>query len=884
MKFGLKFGLLGTGFGSVDPIIAGTYIWYSYDPTDGFAVSETGNVIVDQDTVTPNYDGAVHASNIVALSPESPAPMPIIHQLGADNVLNGDFTTDIVGWLGDASGTAVWDTLNGGCLKLPSTSIYNYIRSNISPTQVAGNTQRITFKAYSAITITRRLSTYNGVAYVHFEDVILTAGVWTECSFVVTIVASIDIYLGFDNCIAGDEIYYDDVVNETLTTDNSYATFTHADGSLETIDNVATPATTYNLTVPSQNYFTTDVPVSQADRDYMEANPNAFTNMMVLGVEDVNLSFNIANVKNWFPMTEGSGEYLQDWLVPLGAEINPSVNFAALETWVLSPNFTIADGLLVADGSILGYARLDGVIDPTKLYVNSFDVSEHVDTSITILINGSSSSKPNINTIGMVSAIYDVVGNTDGKFHIQGNVGTIRSAINSMSLRSVSAVQIQNFTDAMRLNNQRRGTNDLRVIKDASGRIVNVVENTLVRFDGTGQVIDSGVALDGTLADFSMFMAFTLQEADSGRKVKLQKNTGIMTLRYLTGPLELFHKKQATLVATLIGKFYTAHQVMRVTDDITGNRFIEINMPMMLPKLPPELANLVAQGMPVEFAFQAMMTGQLSPQVQQAIQADQQAQMANQQYQQAQQQAMMATQQQQQQLVMEGLSPQNLQPVPVAMPKPPQANSVATLKAPELSKEVENSKKSKLNSLMATKRPDAPEGLQYMYEEMLNPETGLPETDKEGRILLTPVSQPDTMIEIESFDITIKPSSYDDEDEKAQLMMEVLLNGPAGVFAQNASPASYAKMVSLNVQSMKTKYSPEIAQMFNEMAMAMGQNPEFEAYMRTVVAPSSGGAGQNGQSGAMTTDGNGGSLPAGGMGGGGSTTGKLPQNTNEGVG
>ncbi len=423
--------------------------------------------------------------------------------------------------------------------------------------------------------------------------------------------------------------------------------------------------------------------------------------------------------------------------------------------------------------------------------------------------------------------------------------------------------------------------NSVSVVEDLNGiKIEQLTQSVLEQYT----IIDKAYMRIKAVLGVNDAMLGDAYSADSGRKVKLQKNTGIMTLRYLTGPLELFHKKQATLVATLIGQYYTAHQVMRVTDDITGNRFVEINMPMMLPKLPPELANLVAQGMPVEFAFQAMMTGQLSPQVQQAMQADQQAQMANQEYQQAQQQAMMATQQQQQQLVMEGLSPQNLQPVQPMMPPPPSANNVATLKAPELSKEVENSKKSKMNSLMATERPNAPEGLQYMYEEMINPETGLPETDKEGRILLTPVSQPETMIEIESFDITIKPSSYDDEDEKAQLMMEVLLNGPAGIFAQNASPASYAKMVSLNVQSMKTKYSPEIAQMFNEMAMAMGQNPEFEAYMRTVASPPSGGAGQNGQGGSMTPDGNGGSLPSGGMGGGGSTTGKLPQNTNEGVG
>ena len=371
--------------------------------------------------------------------------------------------------------------------------------------------------------------------------------------------------------------------------------------------------------------------------------------------------------------------------------------------------------------------------------------------------------------------------------------------------------------------------------------------------------------------------------ADSGRKTKLQKNTGVMTLRYLTGPLELFHKNQASLVAGLIAMHYTAHQVMRVTDDITGNRFVEINMPMLMPKLPPQLASLVAQGMPVQFAFQAMLTGQLNPAVQQAMEADQQAQMANQQYQQQMQVEAQQYQELQMQVVSQGLSPQNMEKPQSATPPPPKANNLSTMKAPNLSKEVEGSKKSQTNKAMSVERPNAPEGLQYMYEEILDPITGVPMTDKEGRVLLAPVSQPDTMIDIKKFEITIQPSSYDDEDEKAQLMMEVLLNGKAGDFAMNASPAHYAKMISLNVQSMKTKYSPEIAQMYNEMAVAMGQNPEFNAYMREVMSPKTAQPQQAG--GGITPSGDGGSMPQGGFGGsGGSTTGKLPQNTNEGVG
>jgi hypothetical protein len=364
--------------------------------------------------------------------------------------------------------------------------------------------------------------------------------------------------------------------------------------------------------------------------------------------------------------------------------------------------------------------------------------------------------------------------------------------------------------------------------------------------------------------------------ADSGRKVKLQKNTGSMTLRYLTAPLEVFHKSQADLVVELISKYFTAHQVLRVTDDITGNRFVEINKPLMLPMLPPQLQQLVAMGLPVEYAYEALLTGHLNPMVQQALQAQQQWQQHSQAYQQEQQQLAQMQNQMQMQMVnsrMSGKAPALNGSIP-----PPGPNPMEKLPKIDISKVIEKSPKAQINKAMSKKKPDAPEGMTYLYEEMINPVTGEPETDKDGNILLIPQADEGTKIDLKEWDIVIKPSSYDDEDEKAQLMMEVMLNGPIGQFAMNVSPAYYAKMVSLNTQTMKTKNSPEIAKLFNDMAMQLGQNPEFEAYIRQMSA----GVNPE-QQGQMQDDGNGGMIPPGQQGGGPMSSGlKLPQNTNEG--
>ena len=465
--------------------------------------------------------------------------------------------------------------------------------------------------------------------------------------------------------------------------------------------------------------------------------------------------------------------------------------------------------------------------------------------------------------------------------------GIYREVIESQKAINQALIQIQLLVNSNKVLVQTDAVDDVDEFADSVSRVNSVIE--VVDLQGieiknmSQDVLQQYAVIDNAFArikqvlgvnDAMLGQAFA---ADSGRKVKLQKNNAIMTLRHLTNPLELFHKSLATTVTMLISRYFTAHQVLRVTDDVTGSRFVEINKPILIPLLPPELQQLVAQGLPLEYAYEALLTGHLNPMVQQAMQQQQAHAQQAQAYQQEQQQLAQMQNQMQMQMVnsqMSGKAPALNGTVPPPGPAPMQS-----LPKLDLTKAVENSDKAKLNSIMRIKRPDAPPGMDWLYEEMINPETGEPLRDKEGNILLIPAAQEDSKLDIKEYDVVIKPSSYDDEDEKAQLMMEVMLNGPIGNFAAQVSPAYYAKMISLNTQSMKTKHSPEIAKLFNDMAMQLGQNPEFEAYIRQMSA----GGSQSGANGRVTDDGNGGAIPPN-MGGGGpmSSELKLPQNTNEG--
>jgi len=68
--------------------------------------------------------------------------------------------------------------------------------------------------------------------------------------------------------------------------------------------------------------------------------------------------------------------------------------------------------------------------------------------------------------------------------------------------------------------------------------------------------------------------------SDSGRKVKLQQNSAIMAMRYLTTRIELFYKLLGQDTLSLVKQYYTASRVVSIADEVTGARFLELNKPM----------------------------------------------------------------------------------------------------------------------------------------------------------------------------------------------------------------------------------------------------------------------------------------------------------------
>lgn len=71
--------------------------------------------------------------------------------------------------------------------------------------------------------------------------------------------------------------------------------------------------------------------------------------------------------------------------------------------------------------------------------------------------------------------------------------------------------------------------------------------------------------------------------SDSGAKVKLQQNASVVALRYVTSKVEQFYRLLGIDITNLIKQYYTAHDVVRIADNYAGEKWLEINKPIMRP-------------------------------------------------------------------------------------------------------------------------------------------------------------------------------------------------------------------------------------------------------------------------------------------------------------
>lgn len=305
-------------------------------------------------------------------------------------------------------------------------------------------------------------------------------------------------------------------------------------------------------------------------------------------------------------------------------------------------------------------------------------------------------------------------------------------------VEKTAVADVSSFTDAV---NRVNGV--IPVLKLSGIQVENLSKEAIEQY----QIIDQAfnrIQRMLNINDSFLGMAFA---SDSGRKVKLQQNATIMALRYLTVRIELFYQLLGKDLAGLIKQYYTAEQVLRVSDEVVGQRFIQLNQPMM------------------EF------TGNLDP---------------------------------------------------------------------------------------ATGEPQ----MQPIFEQVYDPENGKPLETEEGALVMAPVPEDGTELAFAQHDIRVEAVNYDDQDERVQLMLETVMSGQMGQMLAQVNPSGFFQVSSFALRVMKTKYSPEIAGIFEQTAQMLQGNAQDEdaaAIIAGQTAQPSGGDDSKGMSSQL----------------------KLPTNTNE---
>ncbi len=117
-------------------------------------------------------------------------------------------------------------------------------------------------------------------------------------------------------------------------------------------------------------------------------------------------------------------------------------------------------------------------------------------------------------------------------------------------------------------------------VKNLAGiKIENLTREVLDQYTIIDKALDRIQRVLG-INDSFLGMAYA---SDSGTKLKLQQNASVVALRYVTSKVESFYRLLGWDIMNLIKQYYTAHDVLRIADTYEGQKWLEINQPLMIP-------------------------------------------------------------------------------------------------------------------------------------------------------------------------------------------------------------------------------------------------------------------------------------------------------------
>ncbi len=125
--------------------------------------------------------------------------------------------------------------------------------------------------------------------------------------------------------------------------------------------------------------------------------------------------------------------------------------------------------------------------------------------------------------------------------------------------------------------------------------------------------------------------------------------------------------------------------------------------------------------------------------------------------------------------------------------------------------------------------------LDYIYEEVIDPASGEPMVDDNGNFIVAPIPTSNTDIAFTNADVEVESVSYNDEDEKNNELFQQFLAGVPGNILSQINPAGYLQISALMMRNIKSKFSPDIANVLEQTAASLNsqmQNPPMQQAMQ----------------------------------------------------
>lgn len=171
--------------------------------------------------------------------------------------------------------------------------------------------------------------------------------------------------------------------------------------------------------------------------------------------------------------------------------------------------------------------------------------------------------------------------------------GIFREVMETQHAINQAVIKIQLMVNTQKAFVEKTAVDDMATFETQFNRvnaIIPVKSLAGIRVENLArEVIDQYTIIDKALDRVQRILAINdsflgmAYASDSGSKVKLQQNASVIALRYLTLKVEQFYRLLGWDVVNLIKQYFTAHDVMRVVDTYEGNRWVEINKPLLVP-------------------------------------------------------------------------------------------------------------------------------------------------------------------------------------------------------------------------------------------------------------------------------------------------------------